>query len=57
MDYLNHFGRGGLKKKGEIGKKNAYLDFLIFILLYKEDKEFDTKELAYRGIYISYLGA
>lgn len=57
MDHLNHFGRGGLKKKGEIGKKNAYLDFLIFILLYKEDKEFDTKELAYRGIYISYLGA
>lgn len=34
MDHLNHFGRGGLKKKGEIGKKNAYLDFLIFILFY-----------------------
>lgn len=28
MDHLTHFGRGGLKKKGEIGKKKAYLDFL-----------------------------
>lgn len=34
MDHLTHFGRGGLKKKGEIGKKKAYLDFFEFFLFY-----------------------